>query len=667
MPNTEPSLKELTLRGVVLGAIITLIFTASNVYLGLKVGLTFASSIPAAVISMALLRAFKDSNILENNIVQTQASAAGTLSSIIFVLPALLMLGYWQGFPVLQTAMICACGGILGVIFTVPLRHALVVNSDLPYPEGVAAAEILRAGNREGGGNGLREILAGATVAGGFSLLTNGFKVAADSASYWFSAGRAIFQLPMGFSFALVGAGYLVGIVGGVAMLLGVLLSWGVAVPWLTAFSPMPEGASMADFAVGVWVSKVRLIGAGMIGIAALWTLLTLIKPMYEGMKISFSVLKSGSGAAALARSDTDLSPRTLLRVTLLMLVLLAATFYSFISTSNLPAGMAWTLVLVGTLVSFVFGFLVAAACGYMAGLVGSSASPISGIAIISIIAISLIFIGIAQSQGLLADPANVKFFTALAIFCTSVVVAVAAISNDNLQDLKTGWLVHATPWRQQIALIIGCVVGALAIPPVLELLYNAYGFLGALPRSDMDPLQALAAPQATLMITIATGLFANTLDWTYILIGIGGGVAVIAIDVLLGRYTARCRLPSLAVAMGLYLPPSIVVALFVGSLISWFVKRRIRATSPGQPAALDARLEQAERKGTLFASGLIVGESLIGVVLAMVIVVSVGAGGSDAPLALVGPEFATSAKWIGLLGFLAMCLLFARRTLKAD
>ena len=203
MPTSEPSLKELTLRGIVLGAIITLIFTASNVYLGLKVGLTFASSIPAAVISMALLRAFKDSNILENNIVQTQASAAGTLSAIIFVLPALLMLGYWQGFPMLQTAMICACGGILGVIFTVPLRHALVVKSDLPYPEGVAAAEILRAGNQEGKGNGLREILAGATIAGGFSLLTNGLKVAAESASYWFSAGRAIFQLPMGFSFEI--------------------------------------------------------------------------------------------------------------------------------------------------------------------------------------------------------------------------------------------------------------------------------------------------------------------------------------------------------------------------------------------------------------------------------------------------------------------------------
>jgi putative OPT family oligopeptide transporter len=674
MPTTATSLRELTLRGVILGAIITLVFTASNVYLGLKVGLTFASSIPAAVISMTLLRAFKDSNILENNIVQTQASAAGTLSAIIFVLPALLMMGYWQGFPLLETAMICACGGILGVVFTVPLRHALVVKSELPYPEGVAAAEILRAGHAddevpgEKKAHGLREILMGSAMAGIFSLFANGFKLAADSASYWFSTGRAVFQLPMGFSFALVGAGYLVGITGGIAMLFGVFLSWGVAVPWLTSMANMPEGASIADFATGIWVSQVRLIGAGMIAIAAIWTLLTLIKPMYEGMRISLSVLKRAPGAAATARTDTDLSPKTLLRTTVLMLVLLVATFYSFVSDSGLSTPTAWTLVLVGTVLSFLLGFLVAAACGYMAGLVGSSTSPISGIAVISVLAISTVFIGIGQAQHMLDNAEHVRFFTALAIFCSSVVVAVAAISNDNLQDLKTGWLVHATPWRQQLALIIGCIVGALAIPPVLELLYNAYGFIGAQPRADMDPTQALAAPQATLMITIANGLFAHTLDWTYILIGVFGGIAVIVLDYALSRYTRNLRLPSLAVAMGLYLPPSIVTALFVGTLVSWFVKRRVRAQARGQdPQTAHNMLEQVERKGTLFASGLIVGESLVGVVLAMIIVVSVGAGGSDAPLALVGAEFAGAAKWIGLAAFVGMCLIFVRRALARD
>lgn len=675
MPEPHTSLKELTLRGVVLGALITLVFTASNVYLGLKVGLTFASSIPAAVISMAVLRAFRDSNILENNIVQTQASAAGTLSAVIFVLPALLMMGYWTGFPLLQTAMICACGGILGVVFTVPLRRALVVNSDLPYPEGVAAAEILKVGQKQAEGTegtatrragGLRDIVAGGVLAGGFSLLTGGLRVAGDSVGYWFSVGRAVFQLPLGLSFALVGAGYLVGIVGGVAMLLGVALSWGVAVPWLTSLAPMPDGASLASFATGIWVSKVRLIGAGMIAVAAVWTLLTLIRPMVEGMRISLSVLKRGSGESGRDRTDADLPPGLLLKLTLLMLLLLGATFQSFVADSGLPTMSAWTLVVAGVVLAFVFGFLVAAACGYMAGLVGSSASPISGIAVIAILASSMIFIGIGQAQDLLGRPESVRFMTALALFCTSVVVAVAAISNDNLQDLKTGWLVHATPWRQQAALIIGCVIGAVTIPPVLELLYEAYGFIGSLPREGMDPAQALAAPQASLMITIAQGLFSHTLDWTYIRIGVLVGAALIVFDWILSRFS-RFRVPPLAVAMGVYLPPTVATALFVGALISWFVRGRVRArTLPDGPDRVQAAEQASERTGTLFASGLIVGESLVGVVLAIVIVGSMASGGGDAPLAVVGSEFAPVATGIGLLAFVLMCVVFVRRVLGA-
>ncbi len=675
MPEPHTSLKELTLRGVVLGALITLVFTASNVYLGLKVGLTFASSIPAAVISMAVLRAFRDSNILENNIVQTQASAAGTLSAVIFVLPALLMMGYWTGFPLLQTAMICACGGILGVVFTVPLRRALVVNSDLPYPEGVAAAEILKVGQKQAEGTegtatrragGLRDIVAGGVLAGGFSLLTGGLRVAGDSVGYWFSVGRAVFQLPLGLSFALVGAGYLVGIVGGVAMLLGVALSWGVAVPWLTSLAPMPDGASLASFATGIWVSKVRLIGAGMIAVAAVWTLLTLIRPMVEGMRISLSVLKRGSGESGRDRTDADLPPGLLLKLTLLMLLLLGATFQSFVADSGLPALAAWSLVVAGVALAFVFGFLVAAACGYMAGLVGSSASPISGIAVIAILASSMIFIGIGQAQDLLGRPESVRFMTALALFCTSVVVAVAAISNDNLQDLKTGWLVHATPWRQQAALIIGCVIGAVTIPPVLELLYEAYGFIGSLPREGMDPAQALAAPQASLMITIAQGLFSHTLDWTYIRIGVLVGAALIVFDWILSRFS-RFRVPPLAVAMGVYLPPTVATALFVGALISWFVRGRVRArTLPDGPDRVQAAEQASERTGTLFASGLIVGESLVGVVLAIVIVGSMASGGGDAPLAVAGPGFAPIATGIGLLAFVLMCVVFVRRVLGA-
>lgn len=667
MVTSNLPLKELTIRGIILGALITFVFTASNVYLGLKVGMTFASSIPAAVISMAVLRAFKDSNILENNIVQTQASAAGTLSAIIFVLPALIMMGYWQGFPIIQTALICVCGGILGVVFTVPLRRTLVVNSDLPYPEGVAAAEILNVGHEntqdsKKSQGGLREILFGGLFAGVFSIATNGLRIAGDSFSYWFTYGKAIFQIPVGFSFALVGAGYLVGITGGIAMLFGVFLSWGVAVPWLSAITPMPSGASIADFATGLWVSKVRLIGAGMIGVAAIWTLITLMKPMIEGMRISIATLRTGKSSHDGTSKDQDLAPNTLLKITLFTLALLVITFYAFVADSGMPATTAWAIIIVGTVMSFVIGFLIAAACGYMAGLVGSSASPISGIAVIAILVCSLVFIGIGSITNTLDNEQHKQFFTAVAIFCSSVIVAVGAISNDNLQDLKTGWLVHATPWRQQVALIIGCIIGAIAIPPVLELLYNAYGFLGSLPRADMDPGQALTAPQASLMITIAQGLFNSTLDWAYIYIGIAAGIGAVILDVLLRRST-KFSLPPLAVAMGLYLPASIATAIFIGALISWFTRKHIRNNTT--TSTREQQLEKSERKGTLFASGLIVGESLIGVALAMIIVVSVGAGGSDAPLAIVDASFASTATIIGIVAFIAMCLLFIKRLLK--
>jgi len=280
------NLKELTFRGMFLGALITVLFTASNVYLGLKVGMTFASSIPAAVISMAVLKFFKDSSILENNMVQTQASSAGTLSSVIFVLPGLLMMGYWQDFPFWQTMLICAAGGTLGVLFTIPLRRAMVVNSDLPYPEGVAAAEILKAGNNSDADSGVKDIAYGGIFASVVAFLTNGLRLIADGASAWFTGpgGKAIFQIPMGFSLALLGAGYLIGIVGGIAIMLGTFFAWGLAVPFFTMSGDMPTDGTIVSYAMSMWKTKVRFIGVGTIGIAAIWTLLILMKPMVQGM-----------------------------------------------------------------------------------------------------------------------------------------------------------------------------------------------------------------------------------------------------------------------------------------------------------------------------------------------------------------------------------------------
>ena len=643
------TLPELTFRGVLLGALITVIFTASNVFLGLKVGLTFSSAIPAAVISMSVLRLFKDANILENNMVQTQASAAGTLSSIIFILPALVMMGHWQGFPFWQTLGICAAGGMLGVMFTIPLRHVMVVQSDLPYPEGVAAAEILRVGSAERAqdaadessgksdakpaATGMGDIVTGGVVAAVVSFAASGLRVLGDGVSGWLALGGAVFRLPMGFSLALLGAGYLIGIVAGLAMLTGLIISWGIAVPVLTAMGDMPAGQTLA----------------------------TLFMPMARGVKASFSALtKAGAARAGQApRTERDLSAGWISVVTLVLVAILVITFQVFLSGAPLTAGAIWKLVAYAVLFAFVFGFLVAAACGYMAGLVGSSTSPISGVGIVAIVLVSLLMLALGGE--LLGVQNGVQMAIALSIFSTSAVVAVASISNDNLQDLKTGWLVGATPWRQQVALLIGCVVGAAVISPVLELLYNAYGFADAMPRDGMDPAQALSAPQATLMLAIARGIFTHQLNWTMILIGMAVGVGLIVVDEVLKRTCRVARIPVLAVGIGIYLPPTVAAPIVAGAVLAWLLERalRRRAAAAGKPYEQFA--DAPNRRGVLIASGLIVGESLVGVLMAAVI----GASGSDAPLALTGPGFAEIASYLGLAAFVLVAMLFWRRVMR--
>ncbi|AIB45266.1 TPA: OPT family oligopeptide transporter [Haemophilus influenzae] len=654
------NLKELTVRGIILGALITVIFTASNVYLGLKVGVTFASSIPAAVISMAVLKFFKDSSILENNMVQTQASSAGTLSSVIFVLPGLLMMGYWQDFPFWQTMLICAAGGTLGVLFTIPLRRAMVVNSNLPYPEGVAAAEILKAGNHADGDSGVKDIAYGGVLAGLVAFLTNGLRVMADGASAWIQTGKAAFQLPMGFSLALLGAGYLIGIVGGIAMLIGVILTWGVAVPYFTMSEDIAADASLIDSAMTVWKTKVRYIGVGTIGIAAIWTLLILMKPMIEGMVHSFRMLKGGQEASE-HRIDIDLSPKTMIYILIATVALIVISLHHFIAAAPISPELSILLVVVCTFLAVFIGFFVAAASGYMAGLVGSSSSPISGIGIISVIVISLVLVSIGNASGLFETVDGQKFLTALTLFTASIVITTACISNDNLQDLKTGLLVEATPWRQQVALIIGCFVGALVIAPVLEILYHAYGFSGALPRPDMDPSQALSAPQATLMTAISQGIFTNKLEWTYILTGVGLGAVLITIDAFLKKVSNKVfSLPVIAVGIGIYLPPSINTPVIVGAFLAWIMARHIAKLGNKEMSA------KAERFGTLFSAGLIVGESLMGVILAFIIAASVTTGGSEAPLSLNLENWDTIGEWLGLIVFIVGIVIFASRVLRA-
>ncbi|MGE8141012.1 OPT family oligopeptide transporter [Novosphingobium sp. NPDC080210] len=624
--------RELTLRGILLGALLTVLFTAANVYLGLKIGLTFATSIPAAVISMALLKAFADSSIQENNIVQTIASAAGTLSAIIFVLPGLVMIGWWTGFPYWLSVAVIAVGGILGVMYSVPLRRALVTGSDLPYPEGVAAAEVLKVGAGVGGAQenrkGLAAIVLAALLSAGYTLLAK-MKLVAEEAGTVVKLGSGATALSTSFSLALIGVGHLVGLAVGVAMLVGLFIGWIVLLPIFTA-GGVPAGTELADFVSTTFREKVRFVGAGTIGVAAIWTLLKMIGPIGKGIAGALAAAKarkSGQGAA-LDITERDLPIGVVGGTILLAMVPIGLLLAGFAADGPIAAALGTTLGL-SILYVLLAGIVIASVCGYMAGLIGASNSPISGVGILSSLGISLILVAVF---GLGGDEASTRALVAFALFVTAIIFGVATISNDNLQDLKTGQLVGATPWRQQVALVLGVVFGALVIPPILDLLNTTFGFQGA-PGAGPD---ALAAPQAALITAIAQGVLGGNLDWGLIGLGAAIGAAVIAVDEVL-RKTGKRSLPPLAVGMGIYLPMALTLLIPLGALAGHFYNRwAVRQSDP----------EFAERMGVLAATGLIVGESLFGVAFAGI------AAGTGSPEALALLESNPLAELAGLVIF---------------
>ena len=646
MTDSRPApIAELTLRGVLLGGLITLLFTAANVYLGLKVGLTFATSIPAAVISMAILKLFKGSTILENNIVQTVASAAGTLAAIIFVLPGLVMIGWWQDFPYVQTAAITMTGGILGVMFSVPLRRALVVDTDLPYPEGVAAAEVLQigAGSREGEAEarqGLLVLIWNSIASAAFAIFTQ-TKIITDTAATSFRVGAGATGISGSLSFALIGVGHLVGISVGAAMALGLVIGWFVLVPMLTAAHPAP--GDIADWVNTVWKGDVRFFGAGVIGISAIWTLVKIAGPVIGGVRSALAASAARGKGETLALEERDLPIAWVALAALLTLLPIGWLLWDVIAGGAL-VGSAFLLIAGALVFVLVAGLMIAAVCGYMAGLIGASNSPVSGIGILAVIGSSLMLVGLfGQNPG--AD--TTRALIAYALIVTGIVFGVATISNDNLQDLKTGQLVGATPWKQQVALVIGVVFGSLIIPPVLNVLNSGMGFVGV-PGAGPN---ALAAPQAGLISALAKGVLSGDANWTMLGYGVAAGVALIALDELLGRLRLL-RLPPLGVALGIYLPMAVILPTVLGSVFGWFYNRWARRSA--NPAV-------AERMGTLTATGMIVGESLWGVVFALVVWLS----GSDAPLKLMsGHE--TEALIGGTLLFFAIAALLYRRAVAA-
>ena len=633
-------IKELTLRGIILGAVLTVILTAANVYAGLKIGLTVATSIPAAVISMAVLKAFRDATIQENNIVQTIASAAGTLSAIVFVLPGLVMIGWWTGFPYWLSVAVIGIGGILGVMYSVPLRRALVTGTDLPFPEGIAAAEVLKVGSGIGGADenrrGLMLIVWSSIASAVFYALAQ-TRLLASEATKAFSVGSGATAVSGSLSMLLIGVGHLVGLTVGIAMFVGLLISWAYLVPHYTALAgAIPAGTGLGDFVGGVFVNKVRFIGAGTIGIAAIWTLLRIIGPIISGIRgaLAASRERKAGRADSLPITERDIPIGIVTATILLSMIPIGLLLFAFASTGPIAANPTATMIS-SIIYILIAGVVIAAVCGYMAGLIGASNSPISGVGILSIVGISLILAMLFPNATGDASKALVAF----ALFVTAVVFGVATISNNNLQDLKTGQLVGATPWRQQVALVLGVIFGALVIPPVLDLLNTAFGFQGV-PGAKAT---ALAAPQASIISAISQGLLSGNFDWQLIEIGAAIGVVVIIIDEVL-RKMKRGALPPLAVGMGIYLPMALTLLIPLGALLGWlYDKWAARTSNP----------EFATRMGVLLATGLIVGESIMGVVYAGI----VAATQSDAPLALLSEN--ALAVPLGIIVFLAVVLGF--------
>lgn len=610
--SAETKLPEFTIKGILLAIILTAVLGAANAYLGIKIGLTISASIPAAVISMGVLRWFKESNVLENSIVQTTASAGEALvAGIAFTVPALLALHYWHNFDYIQTVAIALIGGIFGVIFSVPLRRVMLADKTLRFPEGVAIANVLKvSANKD---VSMKPLVIGSAVGSLISFAQSGIQIFSESVSGWVVEHNRIFGFGFGFSPAMLAAGYIVGVYVAISLIVGMIIAWVFCLPLLShGFAYNPH--EMLDSVMTIWSTKIRYIGVGTMLIGGLWTFITLFKPMIKILVMHRQARKQ-KVKPAIPRTEQDIPMRYLNILLVVMLIPLFIFFYHGIQQTNLVLSHAMhiTASISATVICIVFGFILAAVSAYFAGLVGSSSSPISGVTLAIVLISSLYFYILFHTRINLHDAQMVVKASAYTILVAAIVATMGAISNDTMQDLKSGRMVGSTPWKQQVALIIGMVAAAFVIPEVLKLLFNAYGMAGVMPRPGMDPANMLSAPQATLMAAVAKGVFGGKLPWNLILIGVGIGAVAIFIDEMIKH--KNIRFPALAVGMGIYLPFDVTSAIALGGLISYFAKRKMKKA----PAHA---IENNTQNATMLACGLVAGSALMGVILAIPFVI---------------------------------------------
>ena len=619
LPDAESTMAELTLRSIVLAIILTLLLATSNAYLALKLGILTSASIPAAIISMGILRFFKGATILENNAVQTAASAGEAVAGgIVYTIPALIIIEYWHQFDYLTNCCIALSGGILGVMFSIPLRRVLVNEPALQFPEGRAIAEVLKSSNDKGG---FRHLMYGGLVGASLELCQVGFKLMASSWSYWVVAKRTLFGFGFGFSATMIGAGYLVGQDMAISMFLGAIFSWVIALPWVSHVHPdvLLHSHTAQQAMQQLWESNGRYIGIGAMLFAGIWTFIQLIKPLLHRMRMSFSALLSRKPRLqnkARLRTDKDI-PMPFIAMGIVLMAVALFLFFQFLfpldqmglSEAYVPR-VVWGAVVYVLVIGFLFSVITA----YFSGMVGVTASPGSSVVIAGILfAAWLLLSAVHAWVPLPLDLEQLKAAEAITIIIGSVVTGIAAIANDNTQDLKVGQLVGATPWKQQVMLLLGVVVSSLVIPPVMQLLFDVYGIAGVMPHTGMDASQSLPAPTAALLAAITSAVFHHSLPWSMMLCGALVIFGLIVLDRVL-HLKRLLRLSVLGVAVGMYLPLSSSFPLFIGGMFAWLVNRSLSKKQ-------ESVVEENRRKqvGTLIACGLVAGSALLDVLLALI------------------------------------------------
>jgi putative OPT family oligopeptide transporter len=656
IPATQ-RLPEITLRVVILAVLLTVILAMANAYLALKIGLLTSAAIPAAVISMAVLRWFRDSNILENNQVQTAASAGEAVAGgIVYTIPALIIINYWQAFGYWENFFIALVGGVLGVAFSVPIRKMLVSEPTLRFPEGRAIAELLKTSADRT--LGISQMLWGVSIGALIELLQVGFKVIASSWQKWFLINNTLVGGGIGFSATMIGAGYLIGAAVASSIMLGAAIGWLLGVPAIsTLFGQIQYGMQIDQMVAYLWNEKNRYIGIGAMLVAGVWTLLSLLRPFIDNVKTSWRNARNRQNGQEMLRTEHDLPMKHLLS----MIVICGLLLYGYFAFISPVGGLSLTgqeqlwLALGCVLYCIIVGLVFSAITGYFSGMVGVSASPGSSVIIAGVLFASLLLFVILQHlSGSLLTETQLRNAAAVTIVICAVITGAASIANDNIQDLKVGYLLGATPWKQQLMLLLGVVVAALVIPPVMQLLFSVYGIAGVMPRIDMDPSQSLPAPQAALMAAISQSVFQQNLPWDMMLLGMMIAVVAIVVHYILRRYTGG-GISILGMAIGMYLPLASSTPIFIGGMIAWLVKRQLFQRFPDD----EAKRHRLWRRGIVFACGLVAGAALMDVVLALPFAML---GGPDA-LSIVGAGWQPVAVILAFLSTAALGMVFYKLT----